>query len=173
MTNLDTGYTGAKVQSWNRANPRDLLKKLLEAHGDRDDKDKMLKLFYEKLEEADKAYTDAIVEYWFTNNYNSLTAERVIRDPASRAARQKTETAVAGQMKSELREKIIGAANLMLLALVLPNGKKLADCTGRECRALSKKTGSWLKKIADKIKPDERVGDRLSEADVRKLYGKR
>ena len=68
-------------------------------------------------------------------------------------------------------EKAIEAkAQIILLDLVLPNGKALRDCTGRDCKQMSGKMGGWLQKIAERVKPTQFVGDVLKEADVRKLY---
>ena len=61
---------------------------------------------------------------------------------------------------------------LKLLDLMLPNGKTLRDCTGRECREMGEKVGDWLLKVSSRVKPDQLVGDALQEADVRRLYGK-
>ena len=35
-----------------------------------------------------------------------------------------------------------------LLDIVMPNGKRLADCTGAECQ----EAGEWLTKIADELR---------------------
>jgi hypothetical protein len=54
-----------------------------------------------------------------------------------------------------------------LLNWMMPNGKKLGDCTGRECR----KAGGWLTRVAAKVPPRKLVRDVLSDAQLQKLYG--
>jgi hypothetical protein len=59
---------------------------------------------------------------------------------------------------SQIKTKVLG--------LKMPNGKALRDCTGRECDHF----GGWFKRLATKVGPDKRVGDVLTEADVRAIY---
>ena len=60
----------------------------------------------------------------------------------------------------EIKIKVI-----MLLDLMLPNGKLLRDCTGVECRA----AGGWLVKIADRV-GDGVVGEVLSENEALSIF---
>lgn len=157
------GHTGAKVQSWRKANPRDVLKTIMADVGD--NRSKALKVFREKvLSEDGEPYLEAIVEYWFTNNYNSLIYETRKPDNA-----REVETIQRGY-KTQLQRHIVKEAQVMLLDLLMPNGKKLADCTGHDCAKLANTIGPWLQAIAAKIKPRDRVGDKLTEADVREFY---
>jgi hypothetical protein len=55
---------------------------------------------------------------------------------------------------------------VVLLDLVLPNGKKLRECSGQECR----QAGGWLTAVADRIGNRGIVGEKLSEAEVAALY---
>jgi hypothetical protein len=57
-------------------------------------------------------------------------------------------------------------AKILLLDFVLPNGKKLRDCTGSECAA----AGGWLLKVAERVGADAIVGDKLSEVQVAKIF---
>lgn len=78
-----------------------------------------------------------------------------IQKPATRSARHRvseTEIALAA-------EKL---KTIVLLDLIQPNGKKLRDCTGEECR----QAGGWLTAVGDRIGPDGIVGKQLSEAEV-------
>lgn len=72
MTMIDTGTYGAKVQSWRAKNPRDLLMKLLNENPGVD-KAQALALLWENLQtKRGKEYLFTIVEYWNSNNYDSL-----------------------------------------------------------------------------------------------------
>lgn len=69
-------------------------------------------------------------------------------------------------------EAIEKIRTIVLLDLVQPNGKKLRDCTGADVRAFEAQMPSWFKAIAAKVKPEEIVGEVLSEAELRKAAPK-
>lgn len=156
MTSLDTGTYGAKVQSWKRANPRDLLKRLIDnqpAAG----RDAIFQEFREYLRGDDgEDFLDSVIEYWFANNYHSL-----IERPAPSRAAQQTERRVAV-------EKVKETIRARLLDMRLPNGLTLAASTFGYCAKL----GGGLARIGAKGKPNQVVGKHLSETEVRKLYSK-
>lgn len=54
------------------------------------------------------------------------------------------------------------------LKKVMPNGKELRDCTGNDCTRM----GGWFLKIAERVKPTQKVGNALSEEDVQNLMAK-
>jgi hypothetical protein len=56
-------------------------------------------------------------------------------------------------------------AKIILLDLVMPNGKKLRDCTGNECGEF----GGWLLKIKERV-GSAIVGDELSEKQLAKIF---
>jgi hypothetical protein len=56
-----------------------------------------------------------------------------------------------------------------LLDWQLPNGKRLGDCTGRECR----KAGGWLVRVAAKVPPRKLVRDVLDQGELQKLWDRR
>ncbi len=53
------------------------------------------------------------------------------------------------------------------LTMVMPNGKELRDCTGRDCSRM----GGWFTRIAEHVKPSQKVGNALTEEQVQKLMG--
>jgi len=168
MDQLDLGIRGATKQSWAGANPRDLLKKLIEEHSGAD-RPALFRMFIDRLNEEPDAddYKQTIIEYWFANNYHSLVGAAV----APPAEKRSIETTTATTMVRErVREKIREGAQIVLLDMVLPNGKALKDCTGRECRELAPRIGEWLERVAKKVRANELVGDRLSEEQVKALY---
>lgn len=125
---------------------------------------------------AGSQYREIIYEYWFKNFYGYLLrsefpeADSDIpqQEKLRQAAKAEKERATA-EMKQKVEEVIKQKAQIILLDWVLPNGKALRDCTGRECRQMSRMVGTWLQKVADRLKPAELVGSVLQEADVRKL----
>lgn len=168
MTMLDTGTYGAKVQSWRRANPRDRLKQLMDENP-KADKAALFALFRDELRSPDaEEYLDSVVEYWFANNYHSLVERPApLREQAERQKR-----ASVAAVKNKVVKRIRHEAQIILLDMVLPNGKALRDCKGSDCTKLGKKVGGWLAKIGAKVKPNEVVGDVLDESEIRKLYGR-
>jgi hypothetical protein len=116
--------------------------------------------------------------YWLDNNYRSLLADypepgkeseftaREERRQAAQAEREKTTAELTQKVERVIEQK----AQIILLDWILPNGKALRDCTGRECKQMSSKMGTWLGKIAERVKPTELVGKVLQESDVRKLF---
>ena len=161
---LETGVYGAKVQSWKRANPRDLLKRVL------DDNpgislDEAKRIMRDQLKEQDKEdYLDAVIDYWTDNNYRALV------NPAARQEQRVRTRAVTRERVEEIKgrvvERIKEKAREMLLDMTMPNGKPLRDCTGKYCSKL----GGWLSRVGDKAGA-RKVGDVLSEAELRKLRG--
>lgn len=158
MTMLSqTGIYGAKRQTWKRASPRDLLKRLMDENG-RASEQAIQRKFTVAVRD-DEDYIDAIIEYWFANNYRSL----VHKQPQVTQAARAEHAALAEVIKEKIK---VAAARMVLLDMVLPNGKPLRDSTGKDCA----KAGGWLSKIAAEIKPTQKVGEALSEAEVQKLF---
>lgn len=164
---LDTGTYGAKVQSWRKSNPRDILKRLLEENPRADKPALLASLRAELLADDRIDYLDAVIEYWFANNYHSL-----VEAPATPAARQAAKAEKAAKVeaiKEKVKTRIREEAELILLDLVIPGGKALRDATGRDCA----KAGGWFAAIAERVKPGQKVGAAMSEADLRALWKQR
>lgn len=66
----------------------------------------------------------------------------------------------------EARELANTVKEIILLDMVTPSGKKLRDLTGRECGGL----GGWFAKLADKVKPTQKVGSVFTETALRELW---
>lgn len=163
MNLQEIGTTGAKRQSFRTPSPRELLRNLIEALPAASE-DILLRRFTD-IAMGDDDLIMVILEYWFTNNLRSLKTR-----PINIASSKLAEQARAETMRQRIDETINQRARVILLTMVMPNGKMLRDCSGRECSALSKKIGPWLKAIAAKIGPTRLVGDSLTEIQVRKLY---
>lgn len=168
MSMTEVGVQGAKRQSFKRRSPRDLLKQMVEGaaggHLRKLTKDEEARVRAEHLAAVreDDDLVDAIHEYWFANNYHSLIDPPARRAPAPREEREARVVAMTQKLNAAVERK----AKLILMDFPLPNGKALKDATGKECAKL----GGWLGAIGSTIKPNQRVGQALSEADVQKLY---
>jgi hypothetical protein len=161
MTDMNLGTTGAKRQSWAHDNPRDVLLGLIKANKSWNER-RIFDAFFDEVV-GNENYMKVILEYWFANNYASLIGKRKQRKPST----GKLETAAT--VSTKINDRIEREAQTLLLEWTMPNGKRLADCTGSDC----KKVGGWLSRIADKIKPTDIVGRVLSEKQVRSLYATR
>lgn len=164
---MTKGKTGAKRQSWEGATPRSILVEISEANSGLN-REALFKLFEEEvLNHPNKDnLIQIIMIYWFNNNYNSLKDDRFdkpvklrIVDPEE--IRRHAELVVEKVVEEKVKK--------LLLELPMPNGKRLRECTGKDCRAM----GSWMGKIGERIKPTDIVGQVLSEAEVRKISGRK
>lgn len=161
MTMIDTGYTGAKVQTWLSVSPREVLKNIID--GDPHiGKEQALLEFKRRIINND-LMVDAIIEYWFTNNYNSLVS---IPERKANSTLATKRNAVVQSAATTIRKSIERKAAILLMGMTMPNGKPLGDCTGADCREV----GGWLDRVAQLISPDDTVRDKLSEDDLRTLY---
>jgi hypothetical protein len=140
-----------------------VLKRLLEDHPNWN-QERLLRAFTEQIAENQK-YLDAIIEYWFANNLHSL-----IERPATYTPRETSKAST--EIKNNIEKAIQYKVGVLLLEMVMPNGKLLRDCNGAECSKLSAKVGGWLMRISKQIKPNDIVGDKLTEQQVRQLYAK-
>jgi len=119
-----------------------------------------------------EAYIETVIEGWFQNAYRRMLFDYARGDGSlpDRKKRQKEIEEKQGEIEKDIEKVIDRRAKLKLLDLIMPNGKMLRNCTGKECKQLSTKTSTWLAKIATKVKPTELVGAVLSEVQVHNLW---
>jgi hypothetical protein len=159
---------GASVQSWRAATPRAVLEQLVEVHGTRD-RAGLLRKFEEHVR-ANDSLLSTVVEYWFTNNLNSLIAAQQRATPQHAAQVAAIREKAARDVRETVTKAVEARARLMLLDLKMPNGKRLRACTGAECRALSATTGRWLAAIAKEVPAKQKVGEAITEDRLHELY---
>ena len=155
------GVTGAKRQSWRTLSPRDVLEKLISQHP-KDTESDLLKRFTDLVVE-DQDRLVIIIEYWFANNYRSLTKQSPAwrREKIGVLAKTKEVVEVKKAIVSAIKEK----ADIMLLKLITPNGKPLGKCTGAECI----KFGGWFVKVGTKVGATKIVDSVLTEKSIRAM----
>jgi hypothetical protein len=163
VTMIEAGIYGAKRQSFRKLSARELLKRIIEASPKAASSSDLLRAFSIKAREDDD-YIDSVIEYWFTNNYRSLLAAPRSTTATRKEARQRIDT-----IGEAVKAKIQQSAEIMLLGMVLPNGKPLAQLTGLECKEFAK-VGPLLKKLGQRLKPSQIVGDVFDELQLRDLY---
>lgn len=144
---LDIGHYGAKVQTWQQTNARELLKRIVDANPGVE-----FETIYRLFSDQCAPYFPEIVRYWLVNNYRSLIKPPIPVDESSVKA-----------MKQEIKRR---ATKMVLMDWTLTNGKKLRHCTGAECA----REGGWLLRVAEKIPADATVGNYLCEDQVRAIW---
>jgi hypothetical protein len=158
MTHLDTGITGAKRQSWKHDNPRDTLKKIIEENPSAA-KEQLLNIFTQTVfERGNRSLLETIIEYWFANNLHSLL------NSDSKLRREFGAPQVT-KMKEQIRERIKLAAGVILMDMIMPNKKRLGDCTGAECADV----GGWLSIVAARMPRSTIVSKAFTEKDLRTM----
>lgn len=162
--NMQTpGATGAKRQSWRSANPRDLLKRIIDRDPDAE-LDELGNEFWAEVRKNAEMLRTIVVDYWLPNNYRSLVKPR--EDDQERLAKQQERAAAfKDKVTAKVEEITNEKAKIMLLDMLMPNGKKLRHCTGTYCSQV----GGWLSEVG-RIVGHGKVGDALSEARLKKFH---
>ena len=158
---VERGIQGAFRATWRKAQPRLLLEQLIRDNPSVDE-EKIHGLFWEEIED-DQDTLRACVEYWLDNNYASILRPKsrlvgLAAVPAQNSARE--------QAKQQIEHRIKHEARLVLLDLVMPNDKRLGDCTGNECRQF----GQWFAVLAEKVPSAEIVRNVLSEKEIFRVW---
>jgi hypothetical protein len=149
---IEKGITGAKVQSWEKHNARELLARIVKDNPGTDDEG----LFHAFSQECAPFFME-ICRYWFANNLRALKAR------PTPIARSVDRVAAQEHFVAKAKDR---AVELVLLDYVLPNGKMLRDSTFGECAEV----GGWLTKLAHKGQPNDKVGAVMSEKEVRAVW---
>ena len=153
MTHIESGVQGAKRARWREVNPWKLLREIAEGLPN-GEKEELWAAFWREAQDADD-YLEAIARYFFDNAFLSLK-----KDQDGTAKHHK------GKPKKESLESEVETRALMLLQMMMPNGKQLGDCTGPDCRRF----GGWLRGLAKLVPAGKTVGQSLTEAKVRRLW---
>jgi hypothetical protein len=157
---IDTGVTGAKRQSWRRANPRYVLKRLLDDNPELSEEEIEDKCWTIIHRDQDQMRT--VFEHWFGNTWRSL-----IRPEQDIAATREQAAAVTGNLATAIGEKIDQKIKVVLLDMILPTGKLLRHSTREELLGM----GGWAQRLAERLQPQQTVEQAgLSEARIRRLY---
>jgi hypothetical protein len=165
MSSLDIGMSSAKRATWRDTDTRPLLRQIVEQNPKADDLE-VLNLFWQEVKD-DKARLFSIVRRMVDLDLIALRRKpRRRRSPSSppplaAASRQQTE-----RMKEKLQARIDREVKSALLALVMPNNKPLAECTGAECKTF----GGWFSALAEKVPAKATVAETLSEKQVYRLW---
>jgi hypothetical protein len=160
MAYVEQGQIGAFRATWRKGNPRSLLRTLI-GRNPRSGQEKIHELFWQEIED-DKELLRACVEYWLDNNYRSLMNEQ----PEIKAKNASERVNAIARTAEKIKDHIEHKARIALLALTMPNDKKLADCNKTECL----KSGGWLTKVGNRLPRNKTVGQVFNEDDLHALF---
>jgi hypothetical protein len=170
MTTIHTGTQGAKRTSWGKNNPRELMLRIRRRNPTADINEHFA-AFLEELEKPrNRKYQLGIDEYFHTNAYHALVKEereaaKTKPSPEEIEAERKRQEMECKAHDAAAEAIISGVIEASLLNIVMPNGKQMRACSGD----YMSNVGGWYGRIGAAIKPDQIVGDVLSEADVKRL----
>jgi hypothetical protein len=154
MTNMDFGITGHKRQTWISDAEKIAFLKIKQENPDAS-AEKRARLLAELCMEDETILYAVVLRVTVLEDYNSTLHNR---SPQARA-QARTEQQ---KMQDEAKKRIVA---VILMDLVMPNGKRLMSCTGAECI----KFGGWLTKVGEQVGPRRLVGDVLDEMELQKL----
>lgn len=155
MMHADATRTGASfVAKHAQDNPRELVISLVEESPGAS-KDELFARFRSRIED-EPAYQRAVDWYFFVNMYEYLVTSRN-RKPTTKYSKAEIQRDV-----DVLKARV---TQIVLLDLILPNGKALRDASFADCA----KAGGFFAKIAKKGKPNQVVGKVLTEDQLRAL----
>lgn len=176
-TQVNPGTYGAKRQSFNKANPRDILIKIVNENPNISEDEALQELWNQIHNKPTILRT--VVEYWFANNWRSIDithSRNIVPRTASapRANVQRTDTDIKlptnKQITSFVQQKIKLKATAILMQMILPNGKSLGETTGAELKEIAPAIGNWLCALTIKVPEDKKVSEVLTEEELKSLY---
>jgi hypothetical protein len=158
MTDTHTGY-GASFAKGLDENIYDTLREILDENPDA--KTAKIKRLYVNAVINDPDLNRSFIEAFFVNVYASVTRER---ERAKERGRSKRGGKASKQRRDEKRKTADKDLTRAVFDFIMPNKKKLHDCTFREVGEF----GARFTKLAEMGKPDEIVGEVLTKAQVKK-----
>jgi hypothetical protein len=163
---LDVGVSGAKRSSFRSVNLKEAVLRIIDDNPSGPET-RWRELFWEFVRDKED-YLEALTAYVCDLLIRQILDDRFKHsrpNDTKKKTREKEEQA-ATEAKTKLRERIVREAQIMLLDLMMPNGKTLANCTGADCGRFE----GWYAKLKAKVPARKKVGDVLSEGEVRKVW---
>lgn len=149
MLNTETSKGAVHIARRMQANPREILISTVEANEGLP-KEKLFDLWSEEIVD-DEEMQRAVRWYFFINMYSGLTDLR-------------TGHAKNGRARPTVAEIVEKARKIVLMDLVLANGKTIKDSTFAELG----QCGGWLVRVSKLGKPNQIVGKSITEDQLRK-----
>lgn len=160
---LEAVYGGPAVHKTSTENPAELLIGIMEKnpHARREE---LMQMFRKVMAEAiteEPAYLVPLADRYFYHEYNNIVSYR-------RRALQRDRPKGPAERRRELEDTKAAIRRVIVLDLVLPNGKKARESTFADCK---KAGGFWLK-IANKGKPNQIVGKVLTDEQAQAIWAR-
>lgn len=160
MINLQATYGGPAIHKTERLNPTEVIVRLIEENPGAS-RDVLEKLFIAEIEE-DPDYRTPVIKYFFINAWSGLHPVH-----SRKHSRKETERRAAEE-RQEVEKKVQQLKRAVILSeLIMPNNKKVSECTGTEMM----KFGKWHAAVG-KIVKRRVVGKVLNEDQLYDLWKK-
>lgn len=156
---IDLGQTGAKRQSTRGRGLNGTAARIAEKYARSKTMDQMVELLVAECYRRthDKEFLEELIYYAAQNKMRYYAKEHLTARASERKRQQ------IAKMREELLKKM-GRGGAIMEYLV--GEKAIGDLTGLECRAHEGLFG----KLADRVKPNQRVREAVSEEDLRKIF---
>lgn len=133
--------------------------------------------YFLEVVSSDPRYLEALADTYFEQNYKQWRAQKIgqsyslVATPAAQrrsevSADRRADTAV--RVHTATQELKARVRAVVLLDLLLPNGKKLRHATGAECA----KAGGFYTEVSRHLKPTEVVDKKLNERDLQNIQSR-
>lgn len=158
---LNPGLTGAKRQSWEKYNPRDVLRDTMRNKPGATEAE--IRDTVWEIIKNEKRYLPVIFDYWFANNYRRFFVEEVEQySTAIMEIKQNRKSTGTNNPSRDEIDAVKQKVRPVLMDLMLSNNKQLKTATFGECA----QEGGWFREIAKQGRPMEIVGKKLTENDL-------
>lgn len=160
MIDLQATYGGPAIHKTERLNPTEVIVRLIEENPGAS-RDVLEKLFISEIED-DPDYRTPVIKYFFINAWSGL-------HPLARrkVSKREIEQRIAEERQAVEKDVQRLKRAVILSELVMPNNKKVADCTGTEMM----KFGKWHAAVG-KIVKRRKVGAVLTEEQLYEIWRK-
>ena len=169
---LKTG--AAHVRRLATKNPMEVLRKIIEQDvtADNDRRFKKWDVLIMKDPELLLAVKQYAFKLWNTQLERDMRAAKAAEDTEN-AENAEDASPLKRRTKAELEEEaapiVSRAQKILVLDIVMPNNKRLRECTGQYGKSL----GGWIARIAGKVKPTDIIGTVVSDDQAQKLWRER
>jgi hypothetical protein len=161
--NMVTTQITEKLAKFKIVRPLSLFISLIREIGGDSDKESEHKKEFKRMLLSDdyEDFRDAVIDEWMRIKYSTALGAAL---PTTALSRDKKSQKIHETDKVHtLKIKIVGK----LLDVIMPNGKKLANCTGADCIRF----GGWLINVGEVVGVTKVVGEILSEKELIKFMG--
>lgn len=111
---------------------------------------------------------DEIFTGWFNRSVHAAVAAKSYHQEKKNGL--SASSMIVEKIQQQVDKVIKERAQIELLKMLMPNGKKLSDCTGADCTKLGNTVGPWLLKLGRRLRPRQHVGTVFSETELAEIY---